>query len=221
MIAGYFIGREHLKHEIRSSIEDTAESLAEGIKNVFGLDEADSTLLDFSEGEDATSGSEADLIALHQGDYYNADDLEIKVEAGLEKARLIGVFGNETRSKERHLVITLNIVNKHDRKILRFSDESLFGDHFVLVDDVGNQIREVNFGFTATLDGALTSTDDVNPGDHATHVVVFKVPPLKTEELLFTVDLKAFGKSDKVQFRIPINDVKGWRANTPLQPTSG
>jgi hypothetical protein len=76
-------------------------------------------------------------------------------------------------------------------------------------DDVDNQIRGVSYR-SADVVNALDSGEEIQPGEQKNHLEVFSVPPPKTEYLLLTIDLDAFGKEGLVKFTIPRNAIQGF-----------
>ncbi len=193
---GYFIGREHLKYEMRSAMSKAVERMMEGVGEAFGNDpEKDE---EFREQTPAPMG-------------VTIVDQEFSV--GVSEARISRVelesksTDTEGYSDDEYLILTLVVKNTHDRKILRFA-ENLFISHFRLYDDVNNQIRGINFGFMTKLTGAIDGNADILPGRVQRHVLVFNIPPPKTQYLILDVDKAAFYGEGRLKYQIPVDRIK-------------
>jgi hypothetical protein len=135
-------------------------------------------------------------------------------EVGYPKVK--DMFGDFKQGQSEQLILTMQLSNTHDRKILRYKEGNMFLDgYFHLQDDVDNDIRGVSFGMGSTIEGALTGSEDINPGEDVTHVEVFRLPPKKTQFLLLSVNLEAFGGEGSVCFKLPIEQVVGFAPTNP------
>jgi len=146
------------------------------------------------------------------GDIYQAQTFSIRlVEAKIEQPQVRDMFGDLGQGKTPNLVLKFCIQNTDDRKILRYREENLFlAGYFLLMDDVGNTIRGVNYGFGNTLVGALTGEEDILPGQEVSHIEVFSAPPPKTKYLILNMDLAALGEQGKAQFRISAEKIRNF-----------
>ena len=75
-------------------------------------------------------------------------------------------------------------------------------------DDVDNVIRGVDYGFSTSVVGALKQPHDIQPGESATHVKVFSLPPPKTRSLTLSIDLACLGQEGSVEYQIPMEQVQ-------------
>jgi len=119
------------------------------------------------------------------------------------------IYNDVQLANDAALVLTITVQNTDDRRILRY-DANMFTSRFLLNDDVENRIRGINYGAATVPVGALTGKEDIGPGQSAGHVEVFSVPPPKTEHLILTVDLKAFGGQGNVKFKVPVENIIGF-----------
>ena len=108
------------------------------------------------------------------------------VDVRIDHAELKSTIRGEPReTDDKYLLCAFRLTNTHERKILHFRDSGSFGPtNFTLVDDVKNRIRGVDFGFGSKLIGAISTTDDIPPGEQRTHFEVFTIPPPKTQHLI-------------------------------------
>jgi hypothetical protein len=138
----------------------------------------------------------------------------IGAEVGYPKVK--DMFGDSKQGQLEQLILTMQLSNTHDRKILRYKEGNMFLEgYFHLQDDVNNDIRGVSFGMGSTVEGALTGSEDINPGDQATHVEVFSLPPKKTQYLILSVNLEAFEGEGIIRFKLPIEQVVGFNPTNP------
>ena len=80
LVCGFFLGREHLKYEIRSNIEQAITGFGEGLKNIFGEDK---------DIESEPNGKLVESIAYQKKADYIQNFLEIYVV----KAKYEELFG--------------------------------------------------------------------------------------------------------------------------------
>ena len=144
------------------------------------------------------------------GNVHAAGPFSIAVTgATVEPATVQNIIRNkESRSEDDCLLISFDIVNTDERKVLNFTPSP--SSTFALSDDVGNRIRGVTFGYTSRIVGSIEPNDDILPGESRTHREAFTVPPPKTEQLNLTVDLSAFRVSETVVFEIPVATIDGF-----------
>jgi hypothetical protein len=202
LILGYFLGREHLKYQMRSALSDVASAFSEGFKDASGSDSTSSTL-------DSVETSAEPLPQLPIGQTHKGDGFAITLtNAKIEKPKVKDMMGDVGMAKNPDLVLSFTFANTDDRKILRFRRGNQFmAGHFRLRDDVDNVIRGVNYGMGAKPVGALTGSEDITPGGSATHVELFSVPPPKTEFLILTVNTACIGGQGEIEFKIPSTSI--------------
>lgn len=128
-----------------------------------------------------------------------------KAEVGI--VPLIDFLGEDSQSEDPALVITFQVENTDERKIVRRIDNAFVADRPRLEDDAGNVIRGVSYG-GGKPKGEMNA--DLNPGDSTSHVEVFMIPPPATEFLLLTVDFAMFGSEGEATFRINVEEIDGW-----------
>lgn len=134
------------------------------------------------------------------------------VRARIATTQIRDMMGDAKVGTTPDLQITLSVRNVAERKVLRFREPNPFlANPFLLHDDVGNQIRGVNYGFGSEVVGALTGKEDVLPDQTATHLLLFQIPPPKTKQLTLTMDLSVFGEEGSRTFVIPISVIDGFR----------
>jgi predicted Zn finger-like uncharacterized protein len=209
LIAGYFAGREHVKYEIRSSLAGVASAFTKGMANAplgLGKDSA-------SKIGDAKSTSEIKKPSppvepkrqYSVGESAREKGFAITLkDARIDFPEVKDLMGEKAKGKDPVLVLNFDFMNIDDRRILRFKGDNRFSaSHFRVRDDVDNVIRGVDYGFGNKAIGALTSSDDIEPGESASHVEFFTVPPPKTKFLILTVDLACLGGEGEIQFKIP------------------
>ncbi len=210
LLVGYFTGREHLKYQIRSSVESAGkqfvQNVQKGLENAFGMDVA--------------RPEPAEPVAtLSIGKTFDTPTASITVtSAKIERPILNGGFSGRPRPLEEDcLVISLTMANKDDRKQLNVSYGSQFSPGvFRLYDDVGNDISTTFFssaGSEFAMINAHPSHKDIDPETSVSHVVAFDMPLPKTKSLTLLVDLAVIGEDGAVKFEIPIDAVEGF-----LQP---
>lgn len=210
LVLGYFLGREHIKYEMRSALSEAGEAFKEGLQEAFNVNpepEIDEEAEEFERQP-----------PLPMGKVHAADRFSIAlVDARIDHAEVDSSFGDDPiETDEKYLFFTFRVTNTDARKILNFRDSSSFAaSNFLLVDDVKNRIRGVGFGFSNDLIGAISVTDDIQPGENRTHLEVFTIPPPKTQHLILTVNLKAFDGEGRIKYQIPVNQIKGFGQNRP------
>ena len=144
-------------------------------------------------------------LSLSERYYLRALDKDARIEAPVLK----DIMGKDAKGKDPVLILSFDFWNTDDRRILRFKEDNPFlGSHFKLRDDVDNVIRGVSYGIGSKPKGALTSSDDIEPGKSASHIEFFSVPPPKTQFLILTIDLECLGGEGEVEFKIPANAIQ-------------
>lgn len=197
---GCFAGREHLKYQVRSKIEQAFLGLG-GSREALEAGKGNVT---------EPKKSIAEKKQLMIGEVFNHEKFSIAIiDARFGVPKLADKVGDLKYSAgEELLILTLQFANKDPRKTLVFDTDGRFGKtYFLLEDDVDNVVRGVNFGFSTIVQGAIQERD-INPGETVTHVCVFTKPLPKTEFMTLTVDLSCFYETGDVVFKIPINSLQ-------------
>lgn len=175
------------------------------------------TVTDSTATTDTSSGSTpnteparpAEPLPLTIGQPHKTDQFTFTLDgAKIATTQLKTAMGGTSEGKNPDLILSFTITNLDDRRILRFREGNQFlAGHFKLKDDVDNVIRGVDYGIMSKPIGALTGTEDIQPGATATHIEIFSVPPPKTEFLILSVDMACVGGDGKVEFKIPASSI--------------
>lgn len=214
LIAGYFIGREHVKYEIRSTFANAADAFSKSLGNgPFGGSKTSGSKSALSSGKASSAESPPQLEKPRQfnlGESVQEKGFTIALkDARIEAPELKDIMGKDAKGKDPVLILSFDFLNTDDRRILRFKEDNPFlGSHFKLRDDVDNVIRGVSYGIGSKPKGALTSSDDIEPGKSASHIEFFSVPPPKTQFLILSIDLACLGGEGEVEFKIPANSIR-------------
>ena len=205
LVTGYFVGREHLRYQMQSALQQAFGGLANAMPSSTPTQSSrTSSLTTQTPVEPEESLPQLEIGAAHQADGFSITLLSAKI-ATAEVKQAMGGVGT---GKKPDLIFTFSFTNTDDRKIKRFDDGNQFtGGHFRLRDDVDNVIRGINYGIMATPVGALTGSEDISPGDQVTHVELFSVPPPKTKFLILTVDLGCLGGEGEIEFKVPASAI--------------
>ncbi|MDB2525769.1 hypothetical protein N9X53_03690, partial [Mariniblastus sp.] len=192
---------------IASSLIDRVEFSNKKSVEVNGND-PDKPRLMKAEPEESEPLNEGPQI-LSVGDTYQGDGFEITLAyAEIQNSRVKDMFGKIQRGLDPDLAINMKFRNTDDRKILRYKRENQFlAGHYRLVDDVGNTIRGINYGFGNTPIGSNQDGLDIDPGKYARHRELFKVPLPKTEYLILTVDQSCLYGEGEIKFKIPVSSI--------------
>ncbi len=154
LIVGYFIGREHIKYQLRSAVRDVATAFSEGLsKNLSGSSSAPAV--------NTTSAAEAAPEPVPErsiGEPFNGNGFSLTlVSARIGIAQIKEFNGDIATGQDPVLILSFKIDNTDERKILRYREGNQFlAPHFLLKDDVDNVIRGVSYGYTSMPIGALT-----------------------------------------------------------------
>lgn len=222
VLVGYFLGREHIKYELRSALSEAGKAFSEGLQESFGgtaerdTVETKSSATPPSQTRPMPSEAPASEPRLPEivefGRPFAAAEFEISlIRARIDRPEVQDLFGETGRAKTPDLLLSFRVKNTHERKILRYDEDSGFlAGNFRLRDDVENVIRGVNYGVGSRPIGALSGGEDILPGKEAAHLKAFGVPPPKTKYLVLTVDLAAFGGEGKTRFRIPVERIENF-----------
>lgn len=136
---------------------------------------------------------------------YHSKNFDIKIKnAEIGQVALKGFMSKSKITTDKYLKLFLLFSNTSERKILSFDG----GDSkFSMKDDVENTIRRITVGFSQTVVGALKNNTEINPKKSNTHLVIFKVPPPKTQFLILTVNLNVFGDTGFAKLNIPASKI--------------
>ena len=156
------------------------------------------------------------------GEVFEASGFQISlVGARVDFPEVKDMFGEHGRGKTPDLIFTFRVKNIDERKILRYECREVtvsLGGHFQLHDDVQQSDSWHRLWSWFNSSGGLTGKEDVLPGQEATHVGLFSVPPPKTKYLTPTMDLAAFGGEGKVESKIPVaKHRQGFRSSPERQ----
>lgn len=194
ILVGYFVGREHMKHELRSAFSDAVQKVFPRLSD--------------EESEAIERQPTLPIRALHQADRFSLALLEARI-APVETEETYGDGLIET--DDRYVHFTFGVTNTDDRRILNYRKGNSFGSgYFTLIDDVGNRVRGVSFGFSENPIGTLSIIDDIQPGESRTHLEVFTIPPPKTEHLILTINLKSFGGDGWLKYKVLASEIHGF-----------
>ena len=151
----------------------------------------------------------AEPLPLAIGQPHKTDQFTFTLDgAKIATTQLKTAMGGTSEGKNPDLILSFTITNLDDRRILCFREGNQFlGGHFKLKDDVDNGIRGVDYGIMSKPIGALTGTEDIQPGATATHIEIFSVPPPKTEFLILSVDMACVGGDGEVKFKISASSI--------------
>lgn len=182
-------------------MQAAANAFSQGASQALGKSAPSPTF----QGVEPTAPPEAEIPKFDMGQPAKVGDVAmILTGARIEKPELKNFSGTGVAQNEA-IVFEFSITNTSERKILKFTGDSMYSSKFSLKDDVGNQIRGVTYGSSKPV--KALKDPDINPGQTVGHVEVFTVPPPKTEYLILTVDLKCVDQEGKVDFRIPFDKV--------------
>lgn len=207
LVLGYFIGREHLKYEIRQGLMKAFSGFTESIDSQAGS--SLSGVRRESLGSiDSTEDSEQEPLPM--GTAFESDSFTVRVVGAVIDRPRVRDWGEDKLASNRHLMIHLQIKNLDDRRQLSVRSESVFGGSpFYLQDDVQNSVRRVSFGTGTSVIGSFEGKIDPLVGE--TVIGCFEQPLPKTESLELTVDLDdLLGKKGKVRFSIPVEAIEGF-----------
>ncbi|MCA9090070.1 MAG: hypothetical protein KDA90_15725 [Planctomycetaceae bacterium] len=193
LLLGYFVGRAHLKSQIRAAFFGSGASIVEllGGPSRSATTEVAKPIPQLPIGE--TYNGDGFAITVTNAEIKNPD-LEYKVRRG-EKA---------TTADDPALVLSLTFANTDGRKVVRYQEgKSRLTVPLRLRDDVDNVIRGIDYGATLVSAGSLAGSQDILPGETISHVEVFSLPLPKTEYLVLTVNTGCLGGDGEVEFKIP------------------
>lgn len=215
LVIGYFAGREHLKHQLFSAF---TSAFSEGVDKMWDEEPAAPPN---APQEGAAPAQPAGGVALAPAppqipvfqikQVYRTDTFAVALTgATVGPAMLSSSLTRDFETDEPYLRLSFVVQNVHDRKILTFREASFSSPYWQIVDDVGNVIRGIDFGFSSEVVGAIKSGTDIPPGETLNHIEVFTVPPPKTQSLTLTLNTQAFGGEGSIRFHIPAEAIAGF-----------
>ena len=209
LLVGYYLGREHIKYEMRSAFTQAGEMMQAGFKEAFNPNQLVKDTAEADKQAAFEKQASLPLGKIHPAEGFSIALVDVKIGHTESESML---SDNPRVSEENYLLCTFQVTNTDDRKILHFHDSPPFVgmENFSIIDDVGNKIRGVSFGFSSDLIGAIKTTDDIQPGDQRTHLEVFTIPPDKTEHLILTINLQAFGDEGRIKYEVPTGKIAGF-----------
>ncbi len=206
LLVGYYSGRAHVKHELKSGLnkigKQVISDLESGFANVLSGDRGDS--------RSGAAENNDTQPPLSPGEVYSGEGFELTL-SGLEitKPEVVDFLGNDAIAKEQALLVRIEIKNTSDRKVLRIRDET-FTSWIRVIDDADNGLRGISYGISSKLKGSVTDDDDINPGDHVVFIRAFTVPLPKTEHLILTLDQEMLDGEGTVDFKVPVSRIVGF-----------
>jgi len=211
LVAGYFVGREHLRYQISSAFKDVGKEFAKNIGQAFTGGRAPSESVEEKKPEP--------LAKLKLGQTYDTPSAAVTVKwARVEQPLIKGGLNQTTqKAKEPALLIGLSMSNKDSRKVLDTTySGGPFESVFSLEDDATNRIATAFFSSPSntqyTIVGAHPSYKNINPEETVDHIVGFDVPLPKTQSLKMLIDLTLIGQKGEIQVDMPIEAVEGFAA---------
>ena len=206
LVFGYFIGREHLKYQMRSAFADFGKNVAEGMRQIGAPGLPVPALR--AAADPVVPPPQVPKIAL--GEIHDAGQFTVQVAgAKIGPVRLRDFRDDSFESDSPYLGVAIQFRNKDERKSLRFSGTRAFNtSRFQVRDDVDNIVRPVGFGITTKVVGAIEDVEELNPEESLQHLAVFEVPLPKTQSLKLTIDLGCFDGEGEIQVEIPYDAVE-------------
>lgn len=146
-------------------------------------------------------------------DHYG--DLEVEVrKLTIGQVRLQdSILDNElSTSRNRHLMIELQIHNTHPNKIKNYdswSGRGHFGSSYAatLTDNFGNSYSRCSFGLSYPVGGVYES-ESIYPNRSVTDILVFEVPVDEVEYLQLVLPAKNLGGKGTLNLKIPGSLIK-------------
>lgn len=206
LVFGYFIGREHLKYQMRSAFADFGKNVAEGMRQIGAPGLPVPALR--AAADPVAPPPQVPKISL--GEIHDAGQFTVQVAgAKIGPVRLRDFRDDSFESDSPYLGVAIQFRNKDERKSLRFSGTRAFNtSRFQVRDDVDNIVRPVGFGITTKVVGAIEDVEELNPEESLQHLAVFEVPLPKTQSLKLTIDLGCFDGEGEIQVEIPYDAVE-------------
>lgn len=204
LIAGYYIGREHLKYQLRSQVakigEEFEQNMRKGLAQAFMPHAA-------QPAQEPKQIPNQKLLPISE--VIRTPEFEMTFRsAAIEHPKLQTISG-EGYSTKPCLMIRMNVKNVHPRKLLRGVSDGRFDlEHFSLLDDYGNNIRNISRVFEDI--EFIGPSADIGPGESAVHTLLYRIPPAQTKHLVLTIDHQNFGSEGASTYKIPIAQVSNF-----------
>lgn len=131
------------------------------------------------------------------------------VAAGVETTRIDDSLGERDGADDLH--VTLGITNMGDAPVVYKTPRLLGASEPKLLDDRGRSVPLATYDDRTTIQGQLSHAQEIAPHNTEQHDLIFKVPPAGAKSFLLNVDMAMFGGHGVVQFRIPVEKIKGLR----------
>ncbi|MCA8991307.1 MAG: hypothetical protein KDA69_04895 [Planctomycetaceae bacterium] len=144
---------------------------------------------------------------LHVGEVAQLDGVQVRLNGvAIMKPFTVGPSGEMRRGSAYFMLATLNVV--HDTGLMRLQEPPGL-DCFQMTDNIGRELRRVEYPDGFVVFGAMNPQQFVVAGSTASHVVAFELPSEDIQHLKFAVDGRAFtgGKGNCV-FHITTSDVQ-------------
>jgi hypothetical protein len=172
-VIGFFGGRELLKYQIRSAMQEAAGPL-------------------FSASEHrGASATNADK------DSFPGFTVTIG-EAGMGKVKLQDYDGRIGSSSEEAFYINVQVSNPSPTNKHYYCGASNSRGNAILVDEFGNEYTRITSSYGSKIVGQIDG-EDLMPGKAIDDLYVFKLPFEKAKKLRFTIPAESIGsKKDKV-----------------------
>lgn len=213
---GYFAGREHLRYQLQDMIAQVGKNFAEGLRegrdaNPFVDETQDSAAVERDSAAVERADESRDPSQYGVGDRYVTEHFSFSIsKVEIMRPHVYSISGDMAEGESPQLVVTFDIRNTSERKLLRFYDGGYGHPTFTLRDDADNVLRRIGFGTGSRVVGALDEDDDIQPNQQVTHVEVFQKPPDKTIHLKLLVSTAFLGGNEFVRFDIPVDEVEGF-----------
>jgi len=197
-VVGFFSGQEYLKYRMRTMLTSAAES---ALKQAFSVP-GDSVAL-------SEKVPEKPRKTLSIGEEFKTDGYSVRLESAEITLPAVMRWGDKMTPKSEYLVLNALVSNLSDRKVMKSRPNGGMNDYYTIKDDVENNIRPVNFGFSTYIEGSQ-ATSDVDPGSSVKQIEAFQKPLGKTKSITLRIDLSAYGDEGFVDFVIPSTQIKGF-----------
>lgn len=230
---GYFLGREHIKYEVRQTMRAAADEMRESLAGAFeGTREEDPVMAtaSVSPRSQEPSPPPTPTPAVEQAqpapepnaeptvDWVLAEtpvklgDVEVRVASATVGKVALTEFGEEgKKSVDTFLSITLDIKNLSETKKLNYktwgAGAMFSGPNASLNDNFENHYKAVTFGVTKEISGSV-SNSSVYPGKSITDIIVFEEPIEKAEYLNLELSADQIGGEGVFRIRIPTSMVQ-------------
>ncbi len=200
LVVGFFAGREQMKYQIRSTMQQAFQSAFPGLAPKPAAN-----------ANVTKAPAPVELPPLAIGQRFEKPGFALALtKASIGKAKLKAVIGKTTfESDDDYLIMSFMFSNTEDRKQRAFHDSGskFSGSQFQLKDDVGNVIRGVDFGYSSKLIGALVDYHDIAPSESVEHTKVFSLPLPKTKHVVLTINLECLGGDGEMSYIIPMESI--------------